>query len=96
MLTNSTDIHRGTLSKRPFTTTRGSLNLTWPRYGINNGTYAGQSFSITRTCPVDTGLFVLYHASKAGNDKFRNLFENNTLDAFTALRQTFEYVESHD
>ncbi|CAF4474459.1 unnamed protein product, partial [Rotaria sp. Silwood2] len=40
MLTNSTDVHRDTLSKRPFTTTRGSLNLTWPRYGINNGTYA--------------------------------------------------------
>ena len=65
-------------------------------YGINNGTYEGQSFSITRTCSVDTGLFVLYHAYKASSDRFRNLFKNDTRDVFIALRKTFEYVESHN
>jgi hypothetical protein len=91
---NSFNTQQSVTRKCPFTTTLGSLNLTWPKYKINNGVYANQSFSITNTCPVDTGLFVLYHAYKAGTDEFRNLFENNALDAFTALRRTFEYVET--
>ncbi|CAF1027129.1 unnamed protein product [Rotaria sordida] len=95
-LLHSSKKQQSRFSKQPFTTTLGSLNLTWPRYGIKNGIYEGQSFSITRTCPVDTGLFVLYHAYKAGTDGFRKLFENDTVDAFIALRQTFQYVESHD
>ncbi|CAF4071420.1 unnamed protein product [Rotaria sordida] len=96
LLLHSSKKQQSRFSKQPFTTTLGSLNLTWPRYGIKNGIYEGQSFSITRTCPVDTGLFVLYHAYKAGTDGFRKLFENDTVDAFIALRQTFQYVESHD
>ncbi|CAF4095238.1 unnamed protein product [Rotaria sordida] len=70
-LLHSSKKQQSRFSKQPFTTTLGSLNLTWPRYGIKNGIYEGQSFSITRTCPVDTGLFVLYHAYKAGSDGFR-------------------------
>jgi hypothetical protein len=73
----------------------GNLSLTWPRYKIKDGVYAGHSFSITNTCSVDTGLFILYHAYKANTDEFRNLFETDILDAFITLRRTFEYVE-HD
>ncbi|CAM4846542.1 unnamed protein product [Rotaria magnacalcarata] len=87
--------HQATRDDRPLVTTVGSLNLTWPMYGIHNGTYEGQYFSITRTCSVDTGLFVLYHAYKAGSDSFRNLFKNDIRNVFIALRETFEYVESH-
>ncbi|CAM4976976.1 unnamed protein product [Rotaria socialis] len=74
----------------------GTLTLKWPKYGINNGIYDGQSFSVTRICPIDTGLFALYHAYKAGSDKFQNLFENDNLDALVVLRDTFKYVETND
>ncbi|CAF4850041.1 unnamed protein product [Rotaria socialis] len=74
----------------------GTLTLKWPKYGINNGIYDGQSFSVTRTCPIDTGLFALYHAYKAGSDKFQKLFENDNLDALVVLRDTFKYVETND
>ncbi|CAF3837376.1 unnamed protein product [Rotaria sp. Silwood1] len=93
-LRNSSNKQQSKVTKLIHTTTLGSLNLVWPRYGIKNCVYAGESFSVTRTCPIDTGLFALYHAYKAGSDKFRNLFENNTLDAFVALRETFQCVEN--
>jgi hypothetical protein len=81
------------ISNDPVTTV-GTLNLTWPRYIIKDGVYAEHSFNITNTCPVDTGLFILYHAYKANTDEFRNLFETNTLEAFITLRRTFQYVEN--
>jgi len=76
------------------TTKIGNLILTWPSYGIKNVAYANQYFSIINTCPVDTGLFVLYHAYKAGTDAFRNLFESDALEAYTFLRRTFKLIES--
>ena len=93
---SSPDKQESILNKRLFIAVLGSLHLTWPKYGINNGIYAGQSFSVTRTCSVDTGLFVLYHAYRVGSDEFRNLFNNNEVNAFAVLRETFQYVESHD
>lgn len=74
----------------------GTLVLKWPKYGINNGIYEGQSFSVTRTCSIDTGLFALYHAYKVGNDKFQKFFDNDNLDALVVLRETFRYVETRD
>ena len=76
------------------TATIGNLTLTWPPYQIENEIYAGEIYSIFHTCPIDTGLFVLYHAYKAGTDKFRDLFEDNTLEAYTFLRRTFQLVET--
>lgn len=72
----------------------GPVQLPWPRYGIRNAIYGGQVYSVTNTCPLDTGLFVLYYAYKAGTDKFRQLLDNDTLPAFTTLRRTFQLVES--
>ena len=92
-LQNSANRQQSVLKRLQNTTTLGNLNLLWPRYGIKNGVYAGESFSDTRTCSVDTGLFALYHAYRAANDKFRNLLENNTLDVFIALCKTFQRVE---
>ena len=72
----------------------GDLKLTWPRYGIRNAIHEGKIYSVTRTCPLDTGLFVFYYAYRAGSEKFRQLFEDNALNAFTVLRRTFQLVES--
>ncbi|CAF4610052.1 unnamed protein product, partial [Rotaria sp. Silwood2] len=91
---NSSNKQQSKVTNLIHTTTLGSLNLVWPRFGFKNCVYAGESFSVTRTCPIDTGLFALYHAYNAGTDKFRDLFENNTLDAFVALRETFQCVEN--
>lgn len=75
------------------TTTIGSLTLAWPPYNIHNASFMGRDFSVLNTCPIDTGLFVLYHAYKAGTDKFRNLFEVEIPDALKLLRRTFHLVE---
>ena len=72
----------------------GSLRLPWPRYGIKDAVYESQHFSIFHTCPLDTGLFAVYHAYKAGSDAFRLLFENDTVEALTLLRHIFQLVES--
>ena len=75
-------------------TTIGNLKLTWPPYGIENSTYAGERFSIFNTCPLDTGLFILYHAYKTGTDGFRKLFTSDALEAYKFLRHTFQLVET--
>jgi hypothetical protein len=79
---------------QPKLATLGTLQLTWPRYGFRNVIHEGKIYSVTNTCPLDTGLFVLYHAYKAGTEKFRELFERDDLDAVIAIRQTFQLVES--
>ena len=48
-------------SDRPFVVVVGSFNLTWLRYDIMDGVYRNKSYSVTRMCPLDTGLFVLYY-----------------------------------
>jgi hypothetical protein len=75
------------------TVTIGNLKLTWPSYRIENTIYGGERFFIFNTCPIDTGLFILYHAYKAGTDHFRNLFESSTLDASKLLRHIFRLIE---
>lgn len=75
------------------TTLVGNLNLLWPRYGIKDCRYADELYCVTQTCSIDTALFALYHAYKAGTDKFRNLFESKILNAFVVLRETFQCVE---
>ena len=79
---------------QPKLATIGTLQLTWPRFGIRNAIYEGKIYSVTNTCPLDTGLFVLYHAYKAGTKKFCDLFERDDLDAFIAIRRTFQLIES--
>lgn len=74
----------------------GTLQLAWPRYGIRNALYEGEIYSVTKTCPLDTGLFVLYYAHKAGTSEFRDLFASDTLEIYTTLRRTFQLVESDD
>ena len=44
------------------TATIDNFTLMWPPYGIKNAVYANEYFSIINTCPIDTGLFVLYYA----------------------------------
>jgi hypothetical protein len=83
-----------TLNSDYRTTTIGNLTLAWPPYGIMNTFYAGEYFSIFHTCPIDTALFVFYYAYKSGTDAFRNLLEDDTLEAYTFLRRTFQLVES--
>lgn len=75
-------------------TTIGNIQLTWPRFGIKNAVFNGEIFSVTNTCPIDTGLFILYHAYKTANQAFRAIFENGTLSCFAKLRQTFTLVET--
>ena len=87
-------INKRTFNRDYLTTKIGDLKLTWPPYGIKNALYADEYHSIYYTCTIDTGLFVLYHAYKAGTDDFRNLFESDTLEAYTLLRRTFQLVES--
>ena len=77
------------------TTTIGDLTLTWPSYEIKNALYAGEYYSVFNTCPIDTGLFVLYHAYKSSTEEFRNLLEEDTLEIYTLLRRTFQFVESN-
>lgn len=72
----------------------GPLRLPWPRYRIEDAIYESQHYSIYHTCPLDTGLFAIYHAYKAGSDAFRLLFENDTVQPLTLLRHTFQLVES--
>ena len=72
----------------------GPLRLPWPRYRIDDAVYNGQHYSIFNTCPLDTGLFAVYHAYKAGGDAFRLLFENDTIEAIALLRHIFQLVES--
>jgi hypothetical protein len=87
-------VNKQTSYRDHLTTTIGNLKLKWPSYDIKNAFYAGEYFSIFHTCPIDTGLFVLYYAYKAGTDDFRILFESDTLHACTLLRRTFQLVES--
>ena len=81
-------------SKDYRTTTIGSITLTWPPYGINNASYRGQRISVFHTCPIDAGLFVFYYAYKVGTDKFRSLFDSNTLDSLKLLRRIFYIVDN--
>ncbi|CAF1314555.1 unnamed protein product [Adineta ricciae] len=76
------------------TTTIGTLELTWPSYGIENGTYADECYFIFHTCTIDTGLFILYHAYKAHSNDFRNLFTSDELGIFKIIRRTFHLVET--
>ena len=91
----SIDKQNFTLDKDYRTTTIGNITLSWPPYGIKNATCAGENFSIYHTCPLDTGLFILYYAYKAGTDEFRNLIASDTLEAYTFLRHTFELIETN-
>ena len=74
--------------------TIGTLKLPWPRYGIRTGIYEGNIYSVTKTCPLDTGLFTMYHAYKAGTTKFRQLFESVDLPVYETIRRTFQLVDS--
>ena len=74
----------------------GTLQLPWPRYGIRNTAYEGKIYSVTNTCPLDTGLFTLYFAYQTGTSEFRDLFERDTLEIYRTLRRTFQLVESDD
>ena len=78
-LANSTIKQNYTFNKDYRTTKIGNLTFTWPPYGIKNATYRNQTFSIINTCPIDTGLFVLYHAYKAGTIMPFVIFFNLTL-----------------
>ena len=72
----NSDIARQTLTQHGDHLTKiGPLRLLWPRYRIDDAVYNGQHFSIFNTCPLDTGLFAVYHAYKAGGDAFRLLVE---------------------
>jgi hypothetical protein len=93
-LPNSMDKRNLGVNRDYRTTKIGNLTLTWPPYRIEKAIYVGETFTIFHTCPVDTGLFVLYHAYKAGTDNFRNLLEADTLEAYTFLRRTFQLVDS--
>ena len=72
----------------------GNMQLTWPRYGIRNAIYEGRIYSVTNTCPLDIGLFILYHAYKAGTAEFRERFERDDLHSYATIRRTFQMVES--
>ncbi|CAF1538415.1 unnamed protein product, partial [Didymodactylos carnosus] len=93
--TNSIKNRNLPFSREYCTTTIGNLKLTWPPYGIKDAFYAGEYFSVFHTCSLDTGLFVLYHAYKAGTDDFRQLFEIDTLEIYAFLHRTFQLVESN-
>ncbi|CAF4028148.1 unnamed protein product, partial [Adineta steineri] len=82
-------------SKDNRTTTISSLKLTWPSYGIENATYAGEHYFIFHTCTVDTGLFILYHAYKTQSDDFRNLFLSDTLSIYKIIHRTFQLVDTN-
>lgn len=68
--------------------TVGDFKMSWPRYGIEKITIHGKSCSITNTCPLDTGLFIYYHAFMISSAEFRRIFEKDTLDIFAIFRQT--------
>ena len=93
---NSPDWWQVMTKKRGGFTNIGNLQLAWPRYGIRNAIHEGKIYSVTNTCPLDTGLFILYYAYKAGTYNFRNLFERDTLEIYGTLRRTFQLVESND
>ena len=48
----------------------------------------------TQSCPIHSGLFVFYYAYKAGTDKFRGLFDSNSLDSLKLLRHVFYTVDN--
>lgn len=70
-----------------------NLNLKWPRYGIREQVFAGETYSVIQTCSVDTGLFAMYHAYKARSNTFRELFEDELVDSVVTLREVFKRVE---
>lgn len=76
--------------------TIGDVTISWPRYGIDKITINGRSLSITNTCPLDTGLFIYYHAYMAGSDKFRNIFQKGFLDIYSSLTQTIKLVNEEN
>ena len=91
---NSPDGRQMVSKKQSKLATVGTLQLTWPRFGIRNAIHEGKIYSVTNICPLDTSLFVLYHAYKACTEKFRGLFERDDLDAFITIRPIFQLVES--
>lgn len=95
-LMNSPNLQQILTNKTDKFTNIGTLQLPWPRYGIRSGVYEGKIYSVTQTCPLDTGLFILYFAYRTGTSEFRDLFERDTLEIYTTLRRTFQLVESDD
>lgn len=73
-----------------YTTNIGDITIPWPRFGINSINIYGRSCSITNTCPLDTGLFIYFHAFMAGSVEFRRIFEKDFSQPFSTLRQTFK------
>ena len=90
---NSPSRQQVVLKRRAGFTNIGTLQLAWPRYGIRNSTFEGKVYSVTNTCPLDTGLFVMYYAYKAGKTEFRDLFERDAPEIYTILRRTFQLVD---
>ena len=87
----NTSTKREKNSKMPlYTTTIGDLTIPWPRFGIESINIGGRSCSITNTCPLDTGLFIYFHAYITGSISFRRLFEKDLSDGFCKRCQTFK------
>ncbi len=83
------------LSKQPTHITKiGSITLPWPQYEIPHTIYMNKRYAVTKTCSLDSALFVFYHGYKIGSSEFRKLFQSDTTRAHTALRKLFMLVDS--
>ncbi|UJR13094.1 hypothetical protein I4U23_000118 [Adineta vaga] len=91
---NSNNLCTSTISKDQRTTIIGDLKLTWPSYGIEHTTSAGERFSVVNACSIDTGLFILYHGFKTATGDFHEFLKSNILDAYKLLRHTFQLIET--
>ncbi|CAF0763660.1 unnamed protein product [Didymodactylos carnosus] len=84
-------------SEYPSTALVEKETISWPdmpKYSIKNAVFNGRKYSVINTCPLDSGLFVLYYAYISYSDEFRALFDRETKLIYSNLRKTFQLVGS--
>ncbi|CAF3432704.1 unnamed protein product [Rotaria socialis] len=69
------------------------LTIRWPKFGLNNVIFEGQSYSLTLTCPIDSALFVLYFLYKTDVSLAGELDDAPQSSPYSKLVETFKIVE---
>ncbi|CAF2096636.1 unnamed protein product [Rotaria magnacalcarata] len=64
--------------------------IRWPKFQIKNALFEGNSYSLNLTCPLDTGLLVLYFIYQTDTDIEGEIDESPRSSQYSILAQTFK------
>lgn len=74
-------------------TTIDKMLISYPTYGIKPTVYNGKRYSVTKTCSLDSSLFLLYYTYKSGSEAYRSLFDR-AIPVIDKLLTTFDTAET--